>query len=200
MRYRYVAIEREYGSGGTEIARKLAEECGIPCYGREILETVAKEHQVSSETLEAYEECATNSFLYSIYLMSQVPMGETNLNSREGNLYLAEQRCIRRYAGEGPAVFLGHCAAAALRDKESVLKVFIGADMEFRKQRSCQEYHLTEKQAEENIRRFDKKRSVYFEANTARKWRDNTCYDLILNSGMLGIDGCVAALKGILLL
>ena len=42
MRYKYITIEREYGSGGTEIARRVAEECGIPCYGKEILEFVAK--------------------------------------------------------------------------------------------------------------------------------------------------------------
>ena len=36
--YRYVTIEREYGSAGTEIAKKLSKECEIPCYGREILE------------------------------------------------------------------------------------------------------------------------------------------------------------------
>ena len=40
MKAKYITIEREYGSGGTQIARRLAEETGIPCYGREILEAV----------------------------------------------------------------------------------------------------------------------------------------------------------------
>lgn len=35
MRCKYITIEREYGSGGTKIARLLAEQMGIPCYGRE---------------------------------------------------------------------------------------------------------------------------------------------------------------------
>ena len=43
MKYRYITIEREYGSGGTQIGKKLGEICNVPCYGREILETVAQE-------------------------------------------------------------------------------------------------------------------------------------------------------------
>ena len=42
MKCNYITIEREYGSGGTKIARRLAEECGIPCYGQEILEAVSR--------------------------------------------------------------------------------------------------------------------------------------------------------------
>ena len=56
MKCRYVAIEREYGSGGTKIANMLAEACGISCYGHEILERVAKEHHFTVEELERYEE------------------------------------------------------------------------------------------------------------------------------------------------
>ena len=71
MKTRYIAIEREYGSGGTEIARRLAEETGVPCYGREILEAVSKKYEVSIEDIERYEETVTNSFMYSIYVMAQ---------------------------------------------------------------------------------------------------------------------------------
>ena len=38
MKYRYITIEREYGSGGTQIGKKLGEVCNVPFYGREILE------------------------------------------------------------------------------------------------------------------------------------------------------------------
>lgn len=41
-KYHYITIEREYGSGGTKIARKLASITGVPCYGHEILEAVSK--------------------------------------------------------------------------------------------------------------------------------------------------------------
>ena len=43
MKFKYITIEREYGSGGSAVARVLAEMTGVACYGREILEIVSKE-------------------------------------------------------------------------------------------------------------------------------------------------------------
>ena len=40
MKFRYITIEREYGSGGTKIAQRLSEVSGVPCYGKEILQPV----------------------------------------------------------------------------------------------------------------------------------------------------------------
>ena len=71
MKGRFIAIEREYGSGGTAIARAFAERAGICCYGREILEEVSKEQNISVEQIERYEETVTNSFLYSVYMLAQ---------------------------------------------------------------------------------------------------------------------------------
>lgn len=42
MKYKYVVIKREYGSGGTGIGKLISEKTGIPCYGSEILEDVSK--------------------------------------------------------------------------------------------------------------------------------------------------------------
>ena len=72
MRYNYITIEREYGSGGTRIGRKLSEETGIPCYGREIMEAVSKRRNISIKNIDKYEEKATNSLLYSLYMLSQI--------------------------------------------------------------------------------------------------------------------------------
>ena len=52
MNCRYITIEREYGSGGTKIARLLAEKTGIPCYGQEILEEVSKKYDISVERIQ----------------------------------------------------------------------------------------------------------------------------------------------------
>ena len=61
MNIRYVTIEREYGSGGTEIADRVAKECGISCYGREILEIAAAKLHISVEEAQQYEENASAS-------------------------------------------------------------------------------------------------------------------------------------------
>lgn len=106
MKFRYVTIEREYGSGGTRIAKKLAEVCGVPCYGREILETVAKKRGIPEDRIEQYEEKASGSLIYTIFLMSRVQTGEADMLTEDGKVFLDEQLEIRRLALDGPAVFL----------------------------------------------------------------------------------------------
>ena len=111
MKYRYITIEREYGSGGTQIGKKLGEICNVPCYGREILETVAKNRGISTERIDQYEEKATGSLIYSLFLMNRVQSGDANMLPEEGKVFQDEQMEIRRLAQNGPGIFMGHCAA-----------------------------------------------------------------------------------------
>lgn len=198
MKARYITIEREYGSGGTKIARRLAEETGIPCYGREILEAVSKSQNISVEEIEKYEENVTSSFLYSLYVMGQASRGNTDLLSREGHLFVAEQAEIQRLARDGKAIFLGHCASEALKNQKNVVRVFIrSSHEEERKKRIQEEYGIQESMVESTRKHFDKKRANYYYANTGHKWNDWNNYDIVLDSGTLGSDGCVAVLKGL---
>ncbi len=77
MKYNIVTIEREYASGGREIGYRTAEKLGIPYYGKEILEMAAKKKGVSPEYLEELEETPTNSFFYSVYMLSKNLIGDT---------------------------------------------------------------------------------------------------------------------------
>lgn len=195
MRYQYLVMEREYGSGGTQISRQLSKALDIPCYGREILETVARKYEVPIERMENYEEKATNSFLYSVYLMSKMDIGQANLASAETNIYLEEQKVIQEYAAAGPGIFIGHCAAQALKERKNVLQVFIHAEHAVRLERAVQEYQVPQAEAEKVLRKFDKKRANYYKANTSIEWKDFNEYDMVLNSGSIGIEGCVEILR-----
>ncbi|MGM9600454.1 MAG: AAA family ATPase [Faecousia sp.] len=200
MRTRYITIEREYGSGGTTIARRLSEETGVPCYGQEILEEVSKKYQLSINQIQHYEESVTNSFLYSIYVMAQAGTGKMDLLSTEGHIFVAEQAVIQDMAKRGPAIFLGHCAAEALKLQPGILRVFIRcSDDAQKKQRIQEEYGIPEQSAAGTQKRYDRKRANYYNANTGRKWEDSRNYDLVLDTAAIGIDGCVAVLKALLI-
>ena len=198
MKYNYIAIEREYGSGGTKIARQLSKECGIPCYGREILEIVSGEQGIPVEQIDKYEETVTNSFLYSLYVMSKVQSSDADMMAREGHVHAAEQKVIQDLAAQGSAIFIGHCASEALSRRQGVLRVFILSDARDKTQRVIRDYRIPKEKADATMKRFDKKRANYYYSNTTKRWNDFTNYDLVLNSGSLGIDGCVAALKSFL--
>lgn len=195
MKYNYIAIEREYASGGTQIGEKLAKELGIPCYGREILEEVARQNGTTPEQIQDLEESATGSLLYSIAMATKVITGESSGISQENLLYLEEAQTIRRLSQQGGCVFVGRCAGWVLKDRKDVLRVYIHAEPEFRKRRSVEVYHDSSLKVENLLRKFDKRRSNYYNANTGKKWDDRREYHMILDSSRLGIDQCVEILK-----
>ena len=198
MKFRYITIEREYGSGGTQIARWLSEGSGVPCYGHEILEAVAKKQGIPVERINQYEEKATGSLIYGMFVMSRVQAGDSNMLTAEGKVFLDEQLEIRRLAMEGPAIFLGHCASDALREQKGVIKVFIHSENEEEvKNRITKDYGIAPAEVESTRRFYNKKRAGYFRANTGKEWKDLKNYDVVLDSSKLGIEGCVNILKGI---
>lgn len=197
MKYKYVVIEREYGSGGTEIGKLLSEMTGIPCYGAEILEAVSKKMNIPVSEIEQYEESVTNSFLYSLYAFGKMNGNTDDLLSNEDRIFVEQQRLIKEYASQGPAIFVGRCAAAAL-EPDNVLSVFIHADEIFRKSRAVTEYGIAGESVAGVMAKFDKKRKSYYSANTKKKWTDRSNYQLILDSGKLGIDQCARIIQTVL--
>lgn len=199
MKTSFITIEREYGSGGTRIARLLAERTGVPCYGSEILEQVSRKYKISVEKIQKYEENVTNSFLYSLFMLHRLESGSADMLTEEGHIFVAEQAAIKEMAAQGPAIFLGHCASEALKGRAGVVKVFIRcSDPERKRERILEDYGIPEHEMEGTRKRFDKKRANYYYANTLQKWDDLKIYDMVLDSGRLGIEGCVAALRGIM--
>ncbi|MGI6070061.1 MAG: AAA family ATPase [Blautia sp.] len=198
MAYRYVVIEREYGSGGTGIGRRLAAEMGWECYGREILEMASQEMHIPVEQMEHLEESATNSLLYSLSIMAKVQHGEMPEVSKADKLKYVEHKLIRRIADEKPAVFVGRCAGAALYDRKDVLKVFIHGEIEDRRKRAVQEYGILEHKAADVLRQMDRRRGSFYTANTGFKWKDLSHYHLTLDSSGLGIENCVRTIKSLL--
>ena len=150
------------------------------------------------EQIEQYEEGVTNSFLYTVFVMSKAQSGDMNMLSDEGKVYLAEQAAIQSLAHNGSAVFMGHCASEALKDRKGVVKVFIHADDAFKQKRIQEDYQISPNRMEFVRKKYDKKRANYYRANTMKRWDDYRNYDIVLNSGKLGIEGCVKVLKGLL--
>ena len=198
MGYKYIALESEYGSGGGQIARQTAEMCGIPLYGRRVLEIVSQRLHIPVETIEEREETITSSFLFSIYMLSQTSGGDSDALPLEDRIFLEAQDAIRGLSVLGPAVFLGHCAAHALEERSDVLRVFIRADRSLREKNIAARRGLSAREAAQELKRTDQKRANYFRAYTRKGWTDPENYDLILDSGTLGAKTCADMLFRVL--
>ena len=187
----YITIGRQFGSGGRETGKKVAQALGIPYYDKELLAIAAKESGLSHQFLQDYDEKPTNSFLYSLV------MGQHHLSTGmpgstvEQMAANAQREAVLSVADKGSCVIVGRCADYILRDKPGLIRVFISADYENRIQRICHRDGVTEKEAEENMRKMDKARASYYSFHTDRKWNDASNYDLCINSSRKGIDTAV---------
>ncbi len=194
MKYDIITIEREYASGGREIGKRLAEELHIPFYGREILQMAADRIGAKPEYIEHMDETAPNSLLFSLYTMSSATPFNATAVSPENSLHQTECQIIRELALQGPCVIIGRCAGGILRDNPRVLRVFVHANMDFRRQRATEVYGQKKRPVDPILRKYDKRRANYYNFYSTQKWDFRGEYHLMLDSSQLGIDGCVKIL------
>lgn len=189
-----ITIGRQYGSGGHEIGKKLAEKLGVPFYDKELLARAAKESGYCEELIVSQDERPTSSFLYNLVMdaysfgssgpaRTELPMGQ--------KVFLAQFDAIKKIAEEGPCVIVGRCADYALEDRDDVFSVFISADPEFRLSRIIEVKGVPEDKAEGLMNKTDRQRQSYYNFYTVRKWGMASNYDLTVSSSKLGIDGVV---------
>ena len=186
-----ITIGRQFGSGGREIGRLLAEKYGIPFYDKELLEESSKHSGICEDLFVRHDESVSNSFIYSL-VMGTYPMNsdgrlnpEMPLNQR---IFLAQFDTIKKL-GQTPCVIVGRCADYVLADRKNKVSVFVTGDMHERKRRIAERYDIEKTKIEDFIRKTDKRRANYYEYYTDRKWGIAKNYDLCINSSLVGIEG-----------
>lgn len=200
MKKRIVTISRQCGSGGRYIGEQLAKELGVPCYDEKLMDMVAKESGFALDFVEEKGERITGSLLFniasSLTYASNVFSG--NGMSLQDEIYFIQNRIIKELAEKEPCVIVGRCADYVLREREDCLNVFIHADEKSKLERAVKYYDMPEKDAPMILKKKDKARYNHYKYYTDLDWGMASNYDLCLNSGLLGIDGCVKVIKNIL--
>lgn len=185
-----ITIERQYGSGGRLVGEKLAKLLGYQFYDRELLKIAARESGMSEDVVEHFDERPTNSLFLSSYLLSSYMMSDAMpLNQK---LAFAQFDVIRKVAQSGDCVIVGRCADYVLQSRPDRLSVFIHASNEVRALRLVTYYGVPEAFVDKVIKREDKSRSEYYASFTQSKWSDLRHYDLVIDTGMFGLDGAAA--------
>lgn len=187
-----ITIGRELGSGGRSIGKLVAEKMGVPYYDRELIDQAAKESGLSPDFIEQNEQAITGSFLYNLAMGNSYTYGMLGLSGSNTlpltmQVFLAQQKVILEYAKE-PCVLVGRCSDFILREREDIFKVFIYSDMEKRIERAIERYSCDRKKAVDLINKSDKGRGRHYSTFTDWDWGDRSNYDLLLNSGAIGIE------------
>ena len=180
-----ITISREFGSGGREIGKKLADDLGIPFYDKELLEMASKESGICQELFVKNDESYTNSFLFSLVMGNYPVSADGRINPDmplNHKIFLAQFETIKNIAKKGPCVIVGRCADYVLKNAE-------------KKKRILERYDIEKNKAEDFIRKTDKRRASYYNYYTDMKWGEAKNYDLCINSSKTGVDGAIKLMK-----
>ena len=196
-----ITIGRQYGSGGRDIGRLLAQKLEIPFYDNELISRAAKESGFSEESFERAETKATNSLLYSLAMGVNVygnqDFGFSGL-SLDDRIFLAQSDVIRKVAKEGPCVIVGKCADYVLKDQAETFNIFVKATMDFRLKRAVEVYGDDSVKVGEKLTKMDKGRANYYKYHVGERWTDLNNYDLVISSDMAEFDDIVDFIVGLL--
>lgn len=195
-----ITIGRQYGSGGNEIGRKLAEELGIDFYDKNILRMNSDESGIKESYFHLTDEKAGNRLLYRIISGLTPELREPSFGSdliSADNLFRFQSEVIRKLAEEESCVIVGRCADYVLEDMDGIdlVRVFIYADMEARIRRVKEKELYAPEDVKKNVKRIDKERRNYYRYYTGRGWADPENYDLLVNTSTAGIKGSVRLIE-----
>ncbi|MBE5936892.1 MAG: cytidylate kinase-like family protein [Lachnospiraceae bacterium] len=196
MAGKIILIDRQYGSGGREVGKRLADRLGIPFYDGQMLMIAAEKFGLSANVMAEYDEKNIKSMIYMIAMNADYNNGDGGMLPRK--IYQAMQETIIRLANEGPCVIVGRCADYILEDKVEYINTFIYAsDMQKRIDRAIKVDNIKAKDAPSYIKKRDRQRREYYNFHTDRRWGETSNYDICLNTSTLGYDRCVDIIENL---
>lgn len=186
---RIITIGREFGSGGREVGRRLAEELGIAYYDQEIVKELLKRTKLTEEYVRNVEERHPLPLLpittARTFGLKVTPKVEPALS-----VYNQESDIIVEMAKKSDCIIVGRCADHILRDMKP-FRLFIYADMEARIVRCRAKGEDAARMSDEELRQrilsIDKKRARYYQFYTDQVWGDKINYDLCINTSAVNI-------------
>lgn len=181
-----ITIGREFGSGGREIGRRIAEKLQFSYYDREIVTEIAKRTKLSEEYVERITEDrpympypihAGMSFNTAYYAYTEF--------DRSLAVFAEQHNIIKELAEKSDCIIVGRCADYVLKEK-APFRIFVFADTESKlkrcRERSPEDENLSDSKMKRNIRSIDRGRARYYNYFSQQKWGARENYDLLINT------------------
>ena len=195
-----IVIDREYGSGGREVARILSEKLGMEFYDGNLLAMAGKEYGIDLTTLEDYDEKGVGNVLHDLGVIRSTPYGST-VNEEPYQVFSALSRLVQQLVAKGPCIFLGRCTSQILANEARVpfVHAFIYASrMEDRIERARTVDGVEAGRIEAYIKKRDNQRKSYNRFFTDKVWGDPKNYHLMLNTSVLGYEAAAEAIIAVM--
>lgn len=198
-----ITIARGFGSGGKEIGLKLAEELGINCYEKRILELASQYSGLSQEAFEKVDERFSNDKIRKA--LEKMPVAGEGASpayksfASDIKLFNIQAHIIRELAESESCIIVGKCADNILANYKNVISIYIEAPRTFCRQRVMEKFSCTEDEANRLIYQTDMYRAEYYKYYSGgNEWTNVTNYDLTINTGRADMATAIKLIKSYL--
>jgi cytidylate kinase len=187
-----VTISRLYGSGGSEVAEKVAKLLGWELLDNEVVDAVASRLGLSVEEVKAREErmpSLVERLATALALGAQDwnPVASTRRPTEEQMLEVT-QHIVEEAVSRGPVVIVGRGAQSMLSARTDAMHVFCYASRKAMIARCAERDKLSPADAARMVEDTNRRRREWVERNWERDWTAHENYHLSVNTGRLGID------------
>jgi cytidylate kinase len=185
---RIVTIEREYGSGGGEIAQQLATQLGWKLWDQLLTEEIARLANCPKAVVADREE-RTDPLYYRLFKSFLRGSYEGSINAHKLNLVDSEsisnitRRVVEHVAKSGNSVIVGRGSQHFLRDRQDTLRIFLYAPRED-KVRRLMARGKSEKEAQQLVDTVDRERADFIQKYFHVEWPDRGIYHAMINTAI----------------
>lgn len=181
MKQFVVTIGCEYGSGGPEIGKLIAQSLGIEYYDRDLVDKVVDKLGVDKELVQSAD--SGNNVKYEF---------DTKLGPRYANLtnrvIYTQFEVIQKLAHKSSCVIIGRCSNYVLKDDENCLNIFIYAPEDVRVKHVMEMQNVSKKKAEELVKYNDEMLHSRYFYMTGKDRGDRSLRDMMIDSSVLGLE------------
>jgi CMP/dCMP kinase len=190
-----ITISRMYGSGGSEVAERVAAALGWTLFDNDMVDAIAERSGLTRAEVTRQDErvpsmaerLASVLSLGSPEVMPPVPAGP--IETTEERIVAVTRRVILEALQAGPAVFVGRGAQCLLAERADALHVFCYAPRSALRRYAMEKFSLDASQADRLISDQNKQREHYVKRHWNRSWLALENYHLCVNTAWLGIEG-----------
>ncbi len=188
-----ITINRELGSGGRTVGRKLAEKLGVEYFDKAVINALQERYNLSVEQIEHLKGQETGwweEFKRKMtFSDSEYDLNRTDIETED--VFRAETEILRAIAKENSCVIAGRTACYVFREHPNHLSIFIQASMPCRMDRVAREQNMSKEQARLTIDKVDRMRENYVQEFTGTSRYDTRNYQLVINMDEINEDAAV---------
>ena len=191
-----ITINREVGSGGRTVGRKLADKLGVKYYDKALIEGLTREFGLSVERIEELKGQKKswwndfNNYYKTLIDSASRPM-EAEVKLDTASMFETEKRILEELASQESCVVAGRTGFMVFREWPNSLNILIQASMEHRVQRIMERQGVGEQEARDIIAKVDASRETYVKKYEDTSRYDTRNYQLVLSMDTLSEDAAV---------